>query len=75
VEGVKQDSCFVHILEDPFSVFLEEVSSPSVLDFLRFEFMNGILNEFSKNLRYKQVQREKTVYKMMSWLHWHYDFT
>jgi hypothetical protein len=59
VGGVKHDSCFVHILEDPFAVLLEEVSSPSVLDFLRFEFMNGILNELSKKLWYKQVQRKK----------------
>jgi hypothetical protein len=66
---VKQDSCFVHILEDPFVVLLEEVSSPSVLDFLRFEFMNGILNDLSKKLWYKQVQREKTMNKMLSWLH------
>jgi hypothetical protein len=40
----------VHILEDPFEVLLEEVSSPSVLDFLRLEIMNGILNELSKKL-------------------------
>jgi hypothetical protein len=53
VGGVKWDSCFVHLLEDPFAVLLEEVSSASVLDFLRLEFMNGISNELSKKLRYK----------------------
>jgi len=73
--GVKLDSCFVHILEDPFAVLLEELSSPSVLDFLRLEIMNGILNELSKKLWYKQVQREQTADKLLSWPHWHYDLT
>jgi hypothetical protein len=27
VEGVKCDSCFMHVLEDPFVVLLEEVNS------------------------------------------------
>jgi hypothetical protein len=76
VEGVKHDSCFVHVLEDPFAVLLEEVNNPNVLDFLRFGFMDGVLNELStKRLWNKQVQRKQTVDKMLSWLHWHYDFT
>jgi hypothetical protein len=74
VEGVKHGSCFVHILEDPFVVLLEEVSSTNVLDFLRIGFMDGVLNELSKNLWYKQVQRKQTTNKMLLWLHWTCDF-
>jgi hypothetical protein len=76
MEGVKQYGCFVHVLEDPFAVLLEEVNSPNVLDFLRFGFMDGVLNELStKRIWNKRVQRKQTVDKIFSWLHWHYDFT
>ena len=76
MEGVKHDSCFVHVLEDPFAILLEAVNSPNVFDFLRFGFMDEFLNELSvKKIWNKQVQRKQTVDKMLSWLHWHYDFT
>jgi hypothetical protein len=76
VEGVKHDGCFVHILEDPFSVLFEAVNSPNFFDFLRFGFMDEFLNDLSvKMLWNKQVQRKQTMDKMLSWLHWNYDFT
>jgi hypothetical protein len=65
VEGVKHDSCFVHVLEDPFIVLLEEVNNPNVFYFFRFGFMDEILNELSaKKIWNKQVQRKQTVDKM-----------
>jgi hypothetical protein len=70
VEGVKQDGCFVHILEDPFVVLLEDVNSPGTLNFLRIGLMDEILNELSaKKLWNKQVQRRRTMDRMLSWLH------
>jgi hypothetical protein len=76
VEGVKRDSYFVCVLEDPFAVLLEEVNSLNVLDFLRFGFMDGFLNKLlTKKIWNKQVKRKQTVDKMLSWMHWHYDFT
>jgi hypothetical protein len=59
VEGVKHDSCFVHVLEYPFAVLLEEVNSPGAFDFLIIGLMDEILNELSaKKLWNKQVQRK-----------------
>jgi hypothetical protein len=46
VEGVKHDDCFVHILEDPFVILLEEMKRPNVFNFLRFGFMDEFLNEY-----------------------------
>jgi hypothetical protein len=59
VKEVKHDSCFVHVLEDPFAVLLEEVNSPGAFNFLRIGLMDEILNKLSaKNLWNKQVQRK-----------------
>jgi hypothetical protein len=33
VEGVKHDDCFIHILEDPFEILLEEINSVNVFYF------------------------------------------
>ena len=45
MEGVKHDDCFVHILEDPFVVLLEEMNSLGTLNFLRIGLIDKILNE------------------------------
>jgi hypothetical protein len=45
MEGVKHDDCFVHILEDPFVILLEEMKRPNVFNFLRSGFMDEFLNE------------------------------
>jgi hypothetical protein len=76
VEGVKHCCCFMHVFDDPFAVLLEAINNPNVFDFLRFEFVDKILNELSKNrLWSKHVQRNKTVDKVIAWLHWNFDFT
>jgi hypothetical protein len=76
VEGVKHDDCFVHILEDPFAIVLEEINSPNVFNFLRFRFMDEFLNELSiSRIWSKLVQSKQTVDKMLTLLHWHFDFT
>jgi hypothetical protein len=76
VEGVKHDDCFVHILEDPFVILLEEMNSPNVFNFLRFGFMDEFLNELSvSRIWSKLVQSKQTVDKMLAWLHWNFDFT
>ena len=73
---MKHDSCFEHVLEDLFAVLLEEINRPNVFDFLGVGPVDEFLNELStKKLWDKQVQRKQIVDKMMSWLHWHYDFT
>jgi hypothetical protein len=70
VEGVKHDSCFVHLLEDPFAMLLVALNNPNVFDFFRFGFMDEFLNELSvKKIWNKQVQRKQTVDKMLSQLH------
>jgi hypothetical protein len=59
VEGVKHVDCFVHILEDPFVILLEEMNSPRSLKFLRIGLIDEILNELSaKGLWNKKVQRK-----------------
>jgi hypothetical protein len=66
----------LHILEDPFVILLEEVNNLGSLKILRIGLMDKILNELSvKRLWNKKVQRKRTVDRMMSWLHWDYDFT
>jgi hypothetical protein len=76
VGGVKHDDCFVHILEDPFAILLEEINSPNVFSFLRFGFMDEFLNELSVNrIWIKLVQSKQTVAKILAWLHWNFDFT
>jgi hypothetical protein len=76
MEGVKHDFCFVHILEDPFVVLLEVINNANVFNFLRFEFIGKFLNELSVNrLWRKHVQRKQKMDKILTWLHWHYDFT
>jgi hypothetical protein len=75
VERVKHDWCFMHVLEDPFVVFLEVVNNPNVFNFLIFEFIDKFLNELSvNNIWRKHVKIRKIVDKMIAWLHWHYDF-
>jgi hypothetical protein len=70
VEGVKHNCFFVHILEDPFTVLLEVVNSPNVFNFLRFGFMDEILNELSvSRIWSKLVQSKQIVDKLLSWLH------
>jgi hypothetical protein len=76
VEGVKHSYCFVHVLEDPFAFLLEAVNNPNVFNVLRFEFIDNFLNGLSVNWFWsKHVQRNKKVDKVLSWLHWHFDFT
>ena len=73
---MKHDDCFVHILEDPFAILLEEMNSPNVFNFLRFGFMDDFLNELSISWIWsKLVQSKQTVDKKLAWLHWHFDFT
>jgi hypothetical protein len=70
VEGVKHDYCFVHVLEDPFVVFLEAVNSSNVFNFLRFGFMDEFLNELSvSRIWSKLVQSKQIVDKILAWLH------
>jgi hypothetical protein len=47
VEGVKHDDYFTHILEDPFAILLEEMNRTNVFNFLRFGFMDELLNELA----------------------------
>jgi hypothetical protein len=76
VEGLKEDCCFVHILEDPFAVLLEAMNSPNVFNFLRFGSMDEFLNELSvSRIWSKLVLSKQTMDKMLAWLHWHFDFT
>ena len=76
MEGVKCDDCFMHILEDPFVILLEEVNNPGPSNFFRIGLIDKILNESStKGFLNKQVQKKRTVDRMLSWLHWDYDFT
>ena len=42
---MKNDCCFVHVLEDPFAILLEVVNNPNVFNFLRFEFIDKNFNE------------------------------
>jgi hypothetical protein len=74
--GVKHDDCFTHILEDPFAILLEEMNNTNVFNFLRFGFMDVMLNELAVRWIWsKLVQSRQTVDKMLAWLHWHFDFT
>jgi hypothetical protein len=74
MEGVKHDGCFTHILKDPFAILLEEINSPNVFDFLRI--MDEVLNELSvSKIWSKLVQGKQTMDKMLTRLHWHFDFT
>jgi len=67
---------FLHLLEDSFSFLLEAVKSLNVFYFLRFEFIDKVLNGLSVNwLWSKHVQRKKKVDKVLAWLHWHFDFS
>jgi hypothetical protein len=76
VEGAKHNCCFVHILEDPFAFLLEAMNNPNVFNFLRFGFMDEFLNELSLSRIWNKLLKIKlTVDKMLSWLHWHSDFT
>ena len=73
---MKHDCCFVHILEDPFAVMLEEMNCLDVYIFLRFGFMDEFLNELSvRRIWNKLVKSKQTVYKMLAWLHWNFYFT
>jgi hypothetical protein len=76
VKGVECDDCFMHILEDPFAILLEEVNNPGPSKFLRIELMDKNLNELSaEGFSNKQVQKKRTMDRMLSWLHWDYEFT
>jgi hypothetical protein len=76
VEKVKHDFYFVHVLEDPFAVLLETVNNPNIFEILRFEFIHNFSNGLSVNRIWSEhVQSKQKVDKMISWLHWHYDFT
>ena len=76
MEGVKCDDCFMHILEDPFAILLEEVNNPDPSKILRIGLMDKILNKSSaKRFWNKKVQRKRMVDRMLSWPHWDYDFT
>ena len=58
VEGVQHDSCFMHVLGDPFAILLEAVNNPNVFNLLRFEFIDRFLNELPVNRFWtKHVQR------------------
>jgi len=76
VEGVKHGCCFMYVLEDPFAVLLEVVNNPNVFNFLILEFIDKFLNELIVNKFWrKHVQRNQKMDKVLSWLHWHFDFT
>jgi hypothetical protein len=47
MEGVKHDDCFTHILEHPFAILLEEMNNTNVFNFLRFVFMDELVNELA----------------------------
>jgi hypothetical protein len=49
VEKVKHDFCLMHVLEDPFTVFLETVKSPNIFEILRFKFIYNFSNGLSVN--------------------------
>jgi hypothetical protein len=75
VEIVKCDYCFMHILDDPFAILLEEVNNPGPSIFLRIGLVDKILNESStEGFSNKQVQRKQTTDKILSWLHWDFLF-
>jgi len=64
------------VLGDPFAIFLEKINSPNVFEILRFKFIYNFSIGLSVNrLRSNHVKRKQTVGKMLSWLHWHFDFT
>jgi hypothetical protein len=70
VEGVKCDDCFMHILEDPFAILLEEVNNPGPSNFFRIGLIDKILNKSSaEGFLNKQVQKKRTMDRMLSWLH------
>jgi hypothetical protein len=76
VEGVKHDCCFMYVLEDPFAVLLEAENSPNVLNFFKFEFIDKFLNDLLVNILWrKHVKRKQKVDKVLSCLHWNFDFT
>ena len=74
--GVKRDDCFTRVLEDPFTILFEEMNNTNVFNFLRFGFMDVMLNELAVRwIWIKLVQSRWIVDKMIAWLHWHFDFT
>jgi hypothetical protein len=74
VEEVTHDDCFTHILKDPFTILLKETNSLNVFNFLKI--MDEFLNEISvSRIWSKFVQDKQTKDKMLTWLHWHFDFT
>ena len=76
MKGVESDDCFMHILEDPFVILLERMNNPCPSIFFRIGLIDKILNELStEGFLNKQVQKKRTVDRMLSWLHWDYDFT
>jgi hypothetical protein len=68
-----------HAFEDPFTSCLQEVNSPKVSYFIKFEFVCKILDEFPLNSFFifplkKHMQRNHPMEKNLAWLHWVFLF-
>jgi hypothetical protein len=76
MEEMIHDCFFTHMLEDPFVVSLEMMSSPDIFEIIRFIFICNLSNELMTNKLWSEhVQIRRETNKMMAWLHWHFHFT
>ena len=75
MEEVKHDCGLMHVLEDPLANFLETINNPNIFEILRFKFIYNFLNGLSVNRFWrKHVLNKQVVDKMLTWVHWNFDF-
>jgi hypothetical protein len=61
---------FMHVLEDPFAVFLEMINNTIIFEILRFRSKCNFSNELLINKIWsKHMQIKQAVDKMMAWMH------